>query len=131
MHDPERCYERKAKPFSMKLVDFLIREFISSLLKERKGKETVISIDKVWRAGNALTTLFVWKNFSQFTWVDIFFFKYHISLPHRYAPHIMRLVDQTGYLLSSYRFTSLVDNVAVIKCDYEQVTVSGNPTKRN
>ena len=41
----------------------------------------------------------------------------------------MRLVDQTGYLLSSYRFTSLVDNVAVIKCDYEQVTVSGNPTK--
>lgn len=31
----------------MKLVDFLIWEFISGLLKERKGKETVISIDKV------------------------------------------------------------------------------------
>lgn len=47
MYDLERCYERKVKFFLMKLVDFFIWEFIFSLLKERKGKEIVIFIDKV------------------------------------------------------------------------------------
>lgn len=38
----------------------------------------------------------------------------------RYAPDIILRLNQTGCLFSSYRFTRLIDNVAVIKYDYLQ-----------